>query len=128
MKARCSNPAHEKFPIYGGRGIVVCKRWQDFANFHADMGPRPTRQHSLERLERDGNYEPGNVIWATNEVQANNRSSTRMLTLNGETKSLTMWAKQFGVDRRMVTKRLRKGLTLEQSLLPSNKPKNRSAS
>lgn len=77
MKGRCLNPRSHAFRDYGGRGIKVCKRWLDFRNFYADMGPRPTPSHSLDRKDNDGNYEPGNVRWATKSEQAKNRRNNK---------------------------------------------------
>ena len=74
MIDRCTNPGHEFWARYGGRGISVCQQWRDdFLNFYADMGPRPSPQLSLDRINNDGNYEPGNCRWATKSEQARNR-------------------------------------------------------
>jgi hypothetical protein len=78
MVARCTNPRHEKYPLYGARGITVCQRWRnDFAAFLADMGERPSPKQSLDRIDNSGNYEPGNVRWATPVEQARNRRPRR---------------------------------------------------
>lgn len=76
MKARCLNPATEHYGLYGGRGITVCDRWlTSFANFYADMGerPEPKTAYSIDRIDTNGNYEPGNCKWSTDSEQASNR-------------------------------------------------------
>ncbi len=77
-KQRCFNPNAPKFGSYGGRGITMCDRWANsFAAFYEDMGPKPTRGHSLDRIENDGNYEPGNCRWATRTEQQKNKRKKR---------------------------------------------------
>lgn len=74
MKARCHDPRNNKFASYGAIGIIVCDRWRSsFSAFVEDMGIRPSRKHSIDRIDRSGNYEPGNCRWATSSEQTHNQ-------------------------------------------------------
>lgn len=92
MLQRCGNPAAQAYRNYGARGITVCKRWQKFENFLADMGPRPEGL-TLERKNNNKGYSPGNCVWATPEAQTRNTRASRYLTANGERKLLVDWAR-----------------------------------
>lgn len=79
MLTRCTNPKSQDWENYGGRGIRVCERWQDFKKFLADMGRKPSASHSIDRIDVNGNYEPSNCRWATpKEQRANQRPIERI--------------------------------------------------
>jgi hypothetical protein len=91
MLSRCLNPNATGFQHYGGRGVTVCERWQtSFEAFLADAGPRPPGT-SLDRIDTNGNYEPGNVRWATRQEQANNRRDSYVISHNGIARTLSAW-------------------------------------
>lgn len=115
---RCTNKNVANYPRYGGRGINVCERWlHSFENFYADMGPRPSPKHSIDRKDNDGNYEPDNCRWATRREQTLNREVTNRLTYNGVTKPLSDWAVEYGLRPSTLYKRIyRHGWDVERSL------------
>jgi hypothetical protein len=108
MKERCLNPSDPRYHRYGGRGITVCERWLDFSNFIADMGPRPSPSHSLDRINNDGSYELANCRWATRKEQQQNTVTAKWLTYNGSTKTLGDWARHLGISHGALLNRLRK--------------------
>lgn len=118
MKARCQNPDHKFYSYYGGRGISVCQEWQtDFIAFYKYVGPRPSSSHTLDRFpDNDGNYEPGNVRWATRAQQVANRRTSRLVELNGERIPIGDACKRLGLERRMVIGRIERGQTPEQAI------------
>jgi len=105
MLSRCRDPNVVRYPHYGGRGISVCSRWHDFRNFLEDMGERP-KGMTLDRINNDGNYEPGNCRWAGDIEQARNKKNTRFLTLDGVTKPLVEWAEDVGIKTETMRQRL----------------------
>ena len=109
MIQRCENSGYRKYPSYGGRGISVCDCWRkSFAAFYADMGPRPSSQHSIDRINNDGNYEPGNCRWATRTDQCRNRRSSCFLTIGEETKTLAEWSDISGLSVATIWHRIHK--------------------
>lgn len=117
MKQRCLNPKCKEYRHYGAIGVKVCRRWmKSFPNFLKDVGERPPKM-SLDRFpNRNGNYEPGNVRWATDEMQANNKNNNRKLTFNGITLGLSQWARRVGIRKTTIEMRLLRGWPLAQAL------------
>src|SRR5690242_14931199 len=116
MRQRCGNPRCRRYSDYGGRGIRICERWNDFASFLDDMGERP-KGTSIDRYpDPDGNYEPGNCRWATAEEQSRNRTSTKLLTFRGLTKPMCDWAEDIGICYMTLVKRIRSGGPIERAL------------
>jgi hypothetical protein len=115
MRKRCLNPRNHAYDRYGGRGITICDRWlSGFENFRADMGPRPSPRHSLDRIDNHGPYSPDNCRWATGEEQCNNRRSTRLLTAEGRTMGLKEWCEELGVSRYLMVTRMDAGMAAEE--------------
>lgn len=128
MLHRCRNPNSRMFKNYGGRGITVCERWHTFDNFFADMGPRPSPKHSIDRIDVNGNYEPGNVRWATSIEQNRNLRTNKRITINGEVKTLAEWLRFYGVSSVTYYRRLREGMTEEAALTTPVLPRGRRVS
>ncbi len=121
MMDRCYNSNFHRFHRYGGRGIAVCRRWHKAENFLADMG-EPPKGLTLERIDNDGPYSPKNCRWATYKEQNNNRSSTRLITFNGETMSGAAWAERLGIKKAAMYARLKRW-PLEMALtMPATAP------
>lgn len=117
MLSRCGNQNNKSYSSYGGRGIKVCERWKTFESFYADMGPRPSPRHSLDRYpDQSGNYEPDNCRWATVREQTNNRRSCRMVVYQGKRQSLAEAARAAGKDYGAVGLRIFKGWDVEKAL------------
>lgn len=111
MLQRCSDPNRSDYHRYGERGITVCQRWKEsFQNFYDDLissiGLRPSPKHSIDRIDNDGNYEPGNLKWSTKQEQANNRRSNSSITCWGRTQTEMQWERETGIDRRQIHRRI----------------------
>lgn len=110
MIERCYSATCRDYPNYGGRGIQVCKRWrEDFWAFVADMGPKPTSKHTIERDDNDGNYESSNCRWATKKEQACNKRSNHLLIVNGIPQLISALAEKYNIDRLTIRRRLKRG-------------------
>lgn len=111
MIARCTRQGTTGYEDYGGRGISVCKSWLDsFPRFYADMGPRPSAQHSIDRFpNNDGNYEPGNCRWATRKQQQRNRSDNRQVVVGDVAMTLAEWSEKTGIPSPTIRWRLNQG-------------------
>lgn len=116
MIARCANPARAH---YGGRGIRVCDRWSSFESFLADMGPKPSPKHSLDRIDVNGNYEPGNCRWATKKEQARNTRANHRLSAFGKTGTLADWSDWTGINPATISSRIHKGWSPERAVTVS---------
>lgn len=118
MKRRCEDPKTIGFEKYGGRGITVCERWRNsFEAFFADMGPRPTRSHSIDRFpDNNGNYEPGNCRWATKKEQSRNTRTNRVLVYHGKQMSVAELCELSGKSRSTIANRLDRGWSVEDAI------------
>lgn len=116
MLRRCQNPRHKNFNRYGGRGITVCERWRDFANFLADMGPRPPGL-TLERKDNSSGYSPDNCKWASYSEQNRNTRQSRYVTIGDQTRCLADWAKEVGLSVSTINVRIHRGWSPERAIL-----------
>lgn len=117
MRTRCHSVRASDYARYGGRGITVCQRWRDsFVVFLEDVGPKPSRAHTLDRIDNDGNYEPGNVRWATPTEQSNNRRNNRLVEYRGQRLTVGQLAKLTGVSRGRLYGRLNAGWPVEDAV------------
>lgn len=123
MKDRCCNPKNRHYRNYGARGIRVSARWMEsFSNFFEDMGERPFEGATLERVDNSKGYSKDNCKWATRHEQMANCRTAKLLTYNGETKCMSQWARDLGVDPKTLTYRLKQGWTLEKALTTAATP------
>jgi hypothetical protein len=117
--SRCTRTGDQRWASYGGRGIRVCERWlKSFESFLADVGPRPSGAHSLDRVENDGDYEPGNVRWATRVEQQNNLRVNRRVSFQGKEMTLTEAARLAGIKENTVWTRIERGWPEERWFSP----------
>jgi len=123
MKARCAgtDAAKTNYPYHAGRGIPVCNEWiNSFVNFYRDMGPKPSRKHTLDRINNDKGYSKDNCRWATVNQQTNNTRRNVKVSLNGATFNLKEWCQRKALNYNTVRSRIRRGWSAESALaIPS---------
>lgn len=114
---RTTNPKHPKYKHYGARGITMCPDIRDsFMAFLKAVGPRPSAQHSIDRIDNDGSYCVGNMRWACPDQQQRNTRHSKMLTFQGRTQSMAAWAEETGIPYHRLRSRLNIGWPVEQAL------------
>ncbi len=117
IKSRCYNKNVYNYCDYGGRGIKVCDRWlESFENFLADMGMKPDKRYSIDRIDNNGNYEPSNCRWASPKQQANNKKNNNYITHKGIALTLQLWAEKIGIKPQTLRGRLSNGWSTERAL------------
>lgn len=119
IKERCLKPNCKAWKWYGGKGITLCDRWLKFENFYADMGPRPSEKHSVDRVDNTRGYSPDNCRWATDIQQANNRTNNVLITREGVTQTMKQWAQQLGIPYAVVKARRLSGVPDSELFAPS---------
>lgn len=129
MVQRCTNSNARDWGRYGGRGISVCAQWREsFEAFISDMGPRPTKEHTLDRINNDGNYEPSNCRWATRREQSVNKRTTRWITCRGLTLPLVEWSERMGISNTTISLRIDKyHWPVDKAIHTPPRPQNRRA-
>ena len=115
MKDRCLNPKCHRYKWYGARGIKICKRWLKFENFYKDMGQKPSRQHTIDRIDNDGNYTLKNCRWATIVEQRNNMRNNHLITYQGKTQNMMQWCKELNMNYYLVRSRQQRGWSPEKT-------------
>jgi hypothetical protein len=116
MIQRCTNPKHDEWHLYGGKGVTVSDDWRIFANFHRDMGDPPDDDHTLERKDGSIGYCATNCTWATRLEQQNNKSTNVFLEHEGKRQTIAQWAREGGIDPSTLRGRVMRGWSLERAL------------
>jgi hypothetical protein len=116
MLARCNNPNSKSYKYYGGKGITVCKRWQNYEVFLSDMGERPSAAHSLDRVDNSKGYSPSNCRWATRSEQQKNKTTTRRYSNGVFTGTLVECARYLGISKELAHIRWKTWCTFEKEV------------
>lgn len=126
MKERCLSPNCPDFKNYGGRGITICDKWLTFKGFWDDMGPTYAEGATIDRIDNNGNYEPGNCRWASRSVQNNNKRNNRMIEYQGIEKTMAEWARCLGINYSTLANRLYCGWSIDRSInTPAHRPRKK---
>jgi hypothetical protein len=121
MMKRCTIPSAKQYSYYGGRGIKIFEKWLNFECFLADMGNRPEGK-TIDRIDNNGNYEPGNCRWATRREQSRNKTNNRILSLNGREMCVMDWAEEIGITESALRCRIdRYGWSVDRALTTPNR-------
>ena len=115
MKARCENKNNKDYPYYGGRGIKFCDRWRNFDNFIEDMG-EPLPAMTLDRIDSNKDYTKDNCRWASRGTQSRNTRACINLSFNGQTKTLSEWARSLKINKATLYYKIKKGIAFEQAI------------
>lgn len=126
MKARCLNANHPAYHNYGGRGISIASQWLKFDAFFNDVGHPPDNSHTLDRIDNNKGYEPGNVRWVQRAVQARNTRQNIWVTIDGNTKCLHDWCDEYKIAAASVYRRLSKGEDIVSAITRPKAPRFRS--
>jgi len=117
MIQRCDNPNNGNYKNYGKRGVSVCKSWHSFENFISDMGSRPSKKHSIDRLDNDGDYSPENCQWRTTKQQRANTSRNVFYAHDGVKMTISQWAEKIGCNKNTLRERVVKlGWSVEKAI------------
>lgn len=119
MRSRCDKPENKRYGYYGGRGIKVCERWRSFENFLSDMGRSPPGM-SIDRIDVNGDYEPGNCRWATMKEQMNNTRTNARYEHDGKSMTVREWSESTGVPVHTIKGRLARGISIAQAISRTN--------
>ena len=125
MRQRCSNPNSPKYYLYGGRGVKVCERWNDFKLFLEDMEPGYVSGLSIDRIDVNGNYEPSNCRWATAKEQANNTRQNAQIEYKNQVYTLAEASEKFGINAETIAYRIKAGWSVEDALTKASRIKNK---
>ena len=121
IRRRCNNKKRDDYERYGGRGIRVCERWDDFELFLEDMGHRPSDKHSIDRIDNDKDYNPENCRWVTSTEQQRNKGNNYYIEYNGETMCMSAWAEKLGFSRDLLKNRIYRGWSIEKAFTTPKK-------